>query len=276
MQMIWEFVFSRYLFGLEREQRLKLRDLEETLLEVGAREAVHQWRATTLTLLSQRPAFREKIIKDTRAVTDEILRHLRFILPPPPQYDSQAITTLTQIIAHAVELSLEMRTQRAEYVMRRAPGLEYDDNGEISKVVAFDANTMHALNLDDLHATDAILAGEKATVKMVLCPLIIRRGNEYGEHYEQEVVVQRMQVLAMRQQLRSESRSSVRTSVSNSWRETEAQKQHVARLTPITDHSPRTTPERTRRPGEEVSPQGIGMGLEPIPERQTVRLVEKG
>lgn len=35
MTMIWEYVFTRYLFGMDREQRQKLKQLEKTLSEVG-------------------------------------------------------------------------------------------------------------------------------------------------------------------------------------------------------------------------------------------------
>ena len=35
MTMIWEFVFTRYLFGMDREQRQKLKSLERILSEVG-------------------------------------------------------------------------------------------------------------------------------------------------------------------------------------------------------------------------------------------------
>jgi hypothetical protein len=35
MSMIWEYVFTRYLFGMDREQRQKLKTLEKTLTEVG-------------------------------------------------------------------------------------------------------------------------------------------------------------------------------------------------------------------------------------------------
>jgi hypothetical protein len=39
MTMIWEYVFTRYLFGMDREQRQKLKSLEKTLSEVG--EYIH-------------------------------------------------------------------------------------------------------------------------------------------------------------------------------------------------------------------------------------------
>jgi uncharacterized protein YukE len=35
MTMVWEYVFTRYLFGMDREQRQKLKQLEKTLSEVG-------------------------------------------------------------------------------------------------------------------------------------------------------------------------------------------------------------------------------------------------
>lgn len=35
MSMIWEYVFTRYLFGMDREQRQKLKSLEKTLTDVG-------------------------------------------------------------------------------------------------------------------------------------------------------------------------------------------------------------------------------------------------
>ncbi len=36
MTMIWEYIFTRYLFGMDREQRQKLKSLEKTLSEVGS------------------------------------------------------------------------------------------------------------------------------------------------------------------------------------------------------------------------------------------------
>lgn len=42
MTMIWEYVFTRYLFGMDREQRQKLKSLEKTLSEVGKLTAIDQ------------------------------------------------------------------------------------------------------------------------------------------------------------------------------------------------------------------------------------------
>jgi hypothetical protein len=35
MSIIWEHVFTRYLFGMDQEQRQKLKSLQKTLTEVG-------------------------------------------------------------------------------------------------------------------------------------------------------------------------------------------------------------------------------------------------
>ncbi|KAI5791968.1 hypothetical protein EDC01DRAFT_616257, partial [Geopyxis carbonaria] len=271
MRLIWELVFTRYLFGLATAERHALLSLQSTLAEVGAPPAVHQWRATTLTLLSQRSIFRAQVTTDTDAAVADIMRHLNFLLPPPPQYSAQAVSALRRVLTSAVELALEMRTQRAEYVMLKAPRPIYDDNGEVSNTVYFNSTRMHALN----HPPDSQsqLDRDAATVALVLCPLVIRRGNELGEDYHQEAVVQKMQVFVNRPQLRSESRATMRSttslvSTSTAWREDAGARQGVNRLTPITDHSPRTTPEKMR--GVEISPDP----LPAIPE-QTVRLVEQ-
>jgi hypothetical protein len=54
MTMISEYVLTRYLFGIDREQRQKLKQLEKNLGEAGSASAVHRWSALTLTLLSKR------------------------------------------------------------------------------------------------------------------------------------------------------------------------------------------------------------------------------
>jgi hypothetical protein len=57
MTMISEYVLTRYLFGIDRERRQKLKQLEKNLGELASASAVHQWRALTLTLLSKPESF---------------------------------------------------------------------------------------------------------------------------------------------------------------------------------------------------------------------------
>ncbi|KAG0639027.1 hypothetical protein HOY80DRAFT_886942 [Tuber brumale] len=258
MRMVWELVFTRYLFGLEAEERRKLLSLEKILTDVGAPAAVHQWRATTLTLLSQRPAFPPKRNADIESVVATILSQLSTLLPPPQQYTQLAHSSLASIITSAVSLAIDMRTQRAEYVMLRPPAPTYDENGDVNNTVPFISSRMANRGSDP--ATDAELEAEGATVKAILFPMVIRRGDEYGERYERESVVLKMQVLVNRPQLRSESRAGARPG-----RES-GELGGVNRLTPITDASPRTTPEKTRK--SEVT------GLPKIPE-STIRLVSE-
>ncbi|EAQ83445.1 hypothetical protein CHGG_09849 [Chaetomium globosum CBS 148.51] len=83
MTMIWEYIFTRYLFGMDREQRLRLKTLEKQLSDIGPPATIHAWRATTLGLLSKRPPFQTQRDQDALAVAESILDTLSQILPPP-------------------------------------------------------------------------------------------------------------------------------------------------------------------------------------------------
>jgi hypothetical protein len=192
MSMIWEYVFTRYLFGMDREQRQKLKSLEKMLLEVGPPAAVHQWRATTLTLLSKRQSFLEQKEADTMAVVQEIMRVLSTILPPPSQLEEQIQAQLRRVIRSAVDLSIEMRTQRAQYMMLPPLQPEYDANGDLAREVHFNASLMNersgdTVNNDDLEANGAV-------VQIVLFPLVVKQGDDNGVG-DEEIVVCPAQVL---------------------------------------------------------------------------------
>ncbi|KAI5783084.1 hypothetical protein FPQ18DRAFT_248072, partial [Pyronema domesticum] len=199
MRLIWEFIFTRYLFGLETEERQKLLQLERMLSEAteSSEGAVHQWRATTLTLLSQRETFRSRLTHEIENVLSDIMKHLNYLLPPPPQHMPTALSSLRSLLKRAVTLAIEMRTQRAEYVMVRAPLPEYNDAGEVANLVPFKAEQMCCYGGDGL-MSDYDLEKDLAHVKLVLFPRIVRRGNEYGEEYDSEVVVSKMVCLVNR------------------------------------------------------------------------------
>ncbi|KAL9121813.1 MAG: hypothetical protein Q9187_001629, partial [Circinaria calcarea] len=101
MTMVWEYVFTRYLFGMDREQRQKLKSLEKTLSEVGPMRAVNKWRATTLVMLSRRDAFRAQRAQDTEAVVQEIFRTLAVLLPPPSHLVNQIQESLRNVMRAA-------------------------------------------------------------------------------------------------------------------------------------------------------------------------------
>jgi len=177
---------------MDREQRQKLKALEKILAEVGPPRAVAQWRATTLTLLAKRPAFGKQCTLDTEAVAHEIFGVLCQLLPPPTSAETTLLQSLQKVISVAVELSIEMRTQRAEYIMLPPLQPEYDTNGDLVRKVHFNASLMNERS--GAHTSNAELEKERAIVKIVLFPLVVKKGDESGEG-EEEIVVCPAQVL---------------------------------------------------------------------------------
>ena len=192
MNMVWEFVFTRYLFGMDREQRQKLKSLEKLLSDVGPLHAVRQWRAVTLTLLSKRPAFGDQRNQDTEAVVQAILQTLSMILPPPSNMEDQIQSQLRRVMREAVDLSIEMRTQRAEYMMLPPLQPEYDANGDLVQTVTFNASLMNERSSGPISNED--LEARGAIVRTVLFPLVVKKGEDNGVG-DEEIVVCPAQVL---------------------------------------------------------------------------------
>jgi hypothetical protein len=195
MTIIWEFVFTRYLFGMDREQRQKLKSLEKTLAEVGPQVAVHHWRATTLTLLSKRLAFLKQREQDTEAVVQMIFQTLSEILPPPTNLEEQIQEQLRRVLRAAVDLSIEMRTQRAEYMMLPPLQPEYDANGDLARQVQFNAALMNERSGDTVSNEE--LEAQQAVVRVVLFPLVVKKGDDRGDG-DDEIVVCPAQVLVVK------------------------------------------------------------------------------
>lgn len=205
MTMIWEFVFTRYLFGMDREQRQKLKTLEKLLLEVGPPKAVRQWRAVTLTLLSKRDAFKDQREQDTEAVVQAVFQTLSMILPPPSNLEDQIQGQLRKVMREAVDLSIEMRTQRAEYMMLPPLQPEYDASGDLAEPHPFNAQLMSERSGDK--SSDDDMQAEGAIVRLVLFPLVVKKGDDEGVG-DDEVVVCPAQVIVKKP--RSSSRRSMR------------------------------------------------------------------
>ncbi|KAI9725118.1 MAG: hypothetical protein M1828_003460 [Chrysothrix sp. TS-e1954] len=197
MTVIWEYVFTRYLFGLERDQRQKLKVLEKTLSEVGPPRAIAQWRATTLTLLSRRDAFVEECNTSSEAVVQEIFGTLSRILPPPSKDAHQLQDSLRRVVSAAVDLSIEMRTQRAEYVMLPPFQPEFDLNGDLKRRIYFNASLMNerSENAEDMLSADE-LEETSAVVRLVLFPLVVKKGEDDGESGEEIVICPAQVVVA--------------------------------------------------------------------------------
>lgn len=188
MTMVWEFIFLRYLFGMDREQRQKLKSLEKTLNEVGPASAVQKWRATTLSLLAKRESFASQREQDTEAVVHEIYGTLSAFLTPPPSKAEQLQSSLRRVVGLAVDLSVEMRTQRSEYIMLPPLQPEFDTNGDLARYVYFNANLMNERSGATI--SNEALEQEGAVVRMVLFPLVVKKGEA-----DEEIVVCPAQVL---------------------------------------------------------------------------------
>lgn len=191
MTLIWEFVFTRYLFGMDREQRQKLKNLEKILTEVGPQRAVAQWRATTLTLLSRRKTFEPQREQDTEAVVQEVYATLAAILPPPHNLVAQVQDSLRNVMRLAVRLSIDMRTQLAEYMMLPPLRPEYDENGDLTKKVYFNAGLMNEHS--GWIGSNDDLERKQATVRLVMFPLVVKKGDDNGDG-DEEIVIAPAQV----------------------------------------------------------------------------------
>lgn len=197
MTMIYEFVFTRFLFGMDRDQRQRLKYLEKQLSETGPVHAVRQWRAVTLTLLSQRRNYKSQRDRDTEAVVQAILDALDKILPPPSDKETVILEQLRRVVKEAVSLSIQMRCQRAEYIMLPPLQPEYDESGELIETVSFNAALMNERSGDAEVPDPEELERMRATVRVVLFPLVIRKGDDMGRG-DDEVVVCQAQVLVQR------------------------------------------------------------------------------
>lgn len=169
------------------EVRLKL-----MMSAVAPTRAVSLWRAITLTFLAKREPHKQQCAQDTESVMVEIYSTLATLLPPPPGYATQLRDSLRNVLRLAVSISIEMRTQRAEYMMLPPLGPEYYHNGDIVAKLTFGASTMNESSGEAISNEE--LEAERAVVQMVLFPLLVKKGDDYGEG-EEEIVVCRAQVL---------------------------------------------------------------------------------
>lgn len=151
-----------------------------------------QWRAVTLTLLSRRKVFLEQRAQDTEAIVHEIYKTMALLLPPPNNLVEQTQNSLRNVMKLAVDLSIEMRTQRAEYIMLPPLQPEYDENGNLTRKVYFNASLMNERSGEA--SPNEELERRAAIVSLVLFPLVVKKGDDNGES-DEEVVVCPAQVL---------------------------------------------------------------------------------
>ena len=150
----------------------------------------------TLTLLAKRDAFKAQCEQDTEAVSIEIFAALSRFLPPPGNLEAQIQESLRNVMRAAVGLSVEMRCQRAEYIMLPPLQPEYDTNGDLARKVYFNASLMNERSGETTSNDE--LEQQQAVVRMVLFPLVVKKGSDGGGG-EEEIVVCPAQVLVARE-----------------------------------------------------------------------------
>ena len=205
MSMVWEFIFTRYLFGMDREQRQKLKTLEKMVSEVATPAAVHKWRATTLTMLAKRDAFAEQRARDTDAVVNEIYDTLSAFLPPPSHLVGQIQDSLQNVLRSAVDLSIAMRTQKAQYIMLPPLKPEYNTNGDLERKIFFNAALMNERS-GETHSNEG-LETSQAVVRIVLFPLVVKEGDDDGLGDERIVVCPAQVLIAKDDDVRNGKKS---------------------------------------------------------------------
>ncbi|XRM40615.1 hypothetical protein ABZX51_003924 [Aspergillus tubingensis] len=185
MTMIWEFIFMRYLFGLEQPIRSGIKQLEKELGQTLPHETVNRWRATTLTLLAQ-DELEQQQERDIQAISITIIDTLMSILSERSPYKPRLREELEEVLRLAVQLSVEMRTQLAEYIMLPPLQPEYDSQGNLTSQIFFNASLMH--DESGVYASDEQAQSEQAIVRSVPFPLVVKKGDDDGKGDEEVVV----------------------------------------------------------------------------------------
>ena len=153
-----------------------------------------QWRAITLTLLSRREVFIEQRTQETEAVVNEVYAVLAKLLQPPSQLQNQIIESLRNVMRLAVDLSIDMRCQRPEYIMLPPLRPEYDiQTGELVEKVQFNSALMNERS--GQFTSNEEVEDRGADVKIVLFPLVVKKGDDFGDG-EEETIICPAQVIA--------------------------------------------------------------------------------
>lgn len=184
MSIIWEFIFTRYFFDLDRQQRQKLRSVER-FFNVSSEAIVRQRGAPSLSLLSSRDIFRRQLSEDAEVAVQEILTTLTALLPPPASLREQIKNWLRSVVMEAVELWIAMCSQREVYMMLPPLQPEYNKKGDRGRDVIFNASSMN--NRSTQSKTNEELEASRAVVRMVLFPLVVKKRVDRGNGDEESV-----------------------------------------------------------------------------------------
>jgi len=192
--MIWEFIFARYLFGLDPEQRKRLQLVEKSLSS-GPSKVLREWRATTLRILSTETGYQERCSMDAEAVTSFILRTVSAIIPAPNVVSGDQGSGLRKIVNCAVDLSILMRVQRADYMVFPPAQVRYDEDGNISDFLTFNTGLMNLQGYSGPLSPEE-LEKRKARVAISMYPVVVAEGDEDGDGDDERVAFPSQVLLA--------------------------------------------------------------------------------
>jgi len=144
------------------------------------------------------PSFVAQLEVDTEAVTEEIYAVLLALLPPPAAVEGQLKSGLRALVARAGNLSHQMRTQWAEYIMLPPLQPEYDTDGNLVNKISFSAALMNPVPA--CQESNEELERRGATVSMLLFPLVVKKGDDNGMG-DDEIVICPAQVILNRAEL---------------------------------------------------------------------------
>jgi hypothetical protein len=184
--MIWEFIFALYLFGLDREQRKRLKLVEKSLSS-GPPKVLREWRATMLRILSTEPGYQERRSMDAEAVTSLILRAMSAIVPAPDIVSGGRESGLRKIVDCAVDLSTLMRVQRADYMVIPPLYATYDDDGNISEFPTFNTSWMNLQGYSGPSSPEE-LENRSARVAISMYPAVVVEGDDDGDGDDERLV----------------------------------------------------------------------------------------
>ena len=89
-------------------------------------------------------------------------------------------------------LSIDMRSQRAKYIVLPPLQPEYDFNNDLVAKVTFNASIMNERSHET--TSNHELETQGAVVKIALFPLVVKKGDDFGEG-EDETVITPAQVI---------------------------------------------------------------------------------
>ncbi|KAI0479253.1 RNA ligase-like domain-containing protein [Xylariaceae sp. FL0804] len=181
--ILQDMVFDVYFVGLPNEQAVQLGQVHKYLESMTASsEAINQWRAMTLAILSREASV--KLQEETDAVTEKVMSTVNRILDAIT--DAEASDARDQALRALVSSSIGLARL---LVVQQAVFKVYMPKLFPHQQVLFDATTMDDVGEED---EDSLAARE---ICCVTFPGIIKTGDENGSHPQYRNVIAKARVL---------------------------------------------------------------------------------